>query len=97
MTSSTQNPVLTPSRSFPINVHKRWPLLLLLSGLGIRLWFAHAFFLNPDEALHYLLSLQPDLRMTYEATLPTSHPPLYIVFLHYWGYVGHSEFFLPHR
>ena len=94
MASSTQNPVLTSSRSFPINVHKRWPLLLLLSGLGIRLWFAHAFFLNPDEALHYLLSLQPDLRMTYEATLPTSHPPLYIVFLHYWGYVGHSEFFL---
>lgn len=94
MASSTQNAALVSSRSLPIDVQKRWPLLLLLFGLGIRLWFAHAFFLNPDEALHYLLSLQPDLRTTYEATLPTSHPPLYIVFLHYWGYLGQSEFFL---
>jgi 4-amino-4-deoxy-L-arabinose transferase-like glycosyltransferase len=70
------------------------PGILLLLGLAIRLWFAHSFFLNPDEALHYLLSLQPNLRLTYEATLPTSHPPLYIVFLHYWGYLGHSELFL---
>jgi Dolichyl-phosphate-mannose-protein mannosyltransferase len=94
MTASTQNAALVPPISFPIGVHKYLPLLLLLLGLGIRSWFAHAFFLNPDEALHYLLSLQPDLRTTYEATLPTSHPPLYIVFLHYWGYLGHSEFFL---
>jgi Dolichyl-phosphate-mannose-protein mannosyltransferase len=94
MASSTQNAALVRPRSFPIDAHKRLPLLLLLFGLGIRLWFAHAFFLNPDEALHYLLSLQPDLRTTYEATLPTSHPPLYIVFLHYWGYLGRSEFFL---
>ena len=70
------------------------PLSLLLFGLAIRLYFARAFFLNPDEALHYLLSLQPDLRATYQATLPTSHPPLYIVFLHYWGYLGSSECFL---
>lgn len=94
MASSTQNTALVLPRSLPIDVHKRLPLLLLLFGFGIRLWFAHAFFLNPDEALHYLLSLQPDLRTTYEATLPTSHPPLYIVFLHYWGYLGRSEFFL---
>jgi len=94
MASSTQNAAFVSPRPLLIDAQKRWPLVLLLSGLGIRLWFAHAFFLNPDEALHYLLSLEPDLRTTYEATLPTSHPPLYIVFLHYWGYLGHSEFFL---
>lgn len=68
--------------------------VLIIAGLAIRLWFSRSFFLNPDEALHYLLSLQPDLRTTYEATLPTSHPPLYIVFLHYWGFLGRAEFFL---
>ncbi len=68
--------------------------LLLTAGLALRLWMAHAIFLNPDEALHYLLSVQPSLAETYQATLSTAHPPLYIVFLHYWGYVGHSEFFL---
>jgi len=68
--------------------------LLLGMGLALRLWLAHNIFLNPDEALHYLLSLQPSLKLTYQETLGTAHPPLYIVFLHYWGYLGHSEFFL---
>jgi len=85
---------LAPEKSSTSAAMRLAPWLFLGIGLMVRLWFAHAFFLNPDEALHFLLSLQPNLRMTYEATLPTSHPPLYIVFLHYWGYLGHSEFFL---
>jgi hypothetical protein len=75
-------------------------LLLALTGIGLlmRLWWAGTVFLNPDEALHYLLSLQPDLRATYQATLTTAHPPLYILLLHYWGrlgsvYSGNSELF----
>jgi len=68
--------------------------LMLAAGLAIRLWQAHAIFLNPDEALHYLLSVQPSLSLTYQETLGTAHPPLYIVFLHYWGHLGRSEFFL---
>jgi uncharacterized membrane protein len=51
-------------------------------------------FLNADEALHYLLSVQSSLAATYKASLTTVHPPLLIVFLHYWGMVGHSELFL---
>ncbi|HEU0047176.1 MAG TPA: glycosyltransferase family 39 protein, partial [Nitrososphaera sp.] len=69
-------------------------LCLLFAGCLVRLWLAYSIFLNPDEALHYLLSLQPSLALTYQETLGTAHPPLYIVFLHYWGYLGHSEFFL---
>ena len=71
-------------------------VLWLLFGIGLawRLWLSHAIFLNPDEAMHYLLSLQPCLAATYRETLGTAHPPLYIVFLHYWGYLGSSEFFL---
>jgi len=76
------------------NQSRTLPLFLLLAGCAIRLWLAHAFFLNPDEALHYLLSVQPSLALTYQATLSTAHPPLYIVFLHYWGYLGSCEFFL---
>jgi hypothetical protein len=94
MASPTQNETVSPSSSTLWNSSLALPLSLLLFGLAIRLYFAHVFFLNPDEALHYLLSLQPDLQATYQATLPTSHPPLYIVFLHYWGYLGSSEFFL---
>jgi hypothetical protein len=70
------------------------PWFLLSLGLLARLWLAQAVFLNADEALHYLLSLQPSLKLTYQATLSTAHPPLYILLLHYWGSLGSSEFFL---
>jgi uncharacterized membrane protein len=94
MASPTQSETVSSSVSTLWNSSLSLALSLLIFGLGIRLYFAHAFFLNPDEALHYLLSLQPDLQATYQATLPTSHPPLYIIFLHYWGYLGSSEVFL---
>ena len=51
-------------------------------------------FLNPDEALHYLLSRQPSLPLAYQASLLTAHPPLMILFLNEWGRLGTSEPFL---
>jgi hypothetical protein len=67
---------------------------LLLAGLAVRLFQAGYRFLNADEALHYLLSVQPSLAATYRGSLTTVHPPLLIVWLHYWGMLGHSELFL---
>jgi hypothetical protein len=71
-------------------------LLVGLLTLAFLLRLGNAFyrFLNADEALHYLLSVQSSLAATYKASLTTVHPPLLIVFLHYWGMIGHSEFFL---
>src|ERR1700724_1500887 len=70
------------------------PALLILGGLIARLVSAHSKFLNADEAMHYLLAMQPTLGDTYRASLGTAHPPLLIIFLHYWGMISHSEFFL---
>jgi Dolichyl-phosphate-mannose-protein mannosyltransferase len=70
------------------------PLILTTAGFLLRLGNAVYRFLNADEALHYLLSVQPSLAATYRATLTTAHPPLLIVFLHYWGMLGRSELFL---
>ncbi len=67
---------------------------LMVMGLIPRLALAYATFLNPDEALHYLLSAQPSLRLAYEASLATAHPPLLILMLYYWRALGHSEFVL---
>ncbi len=76
-------------------LHPSWlPLSLLALGLVARLAWAYSVFLNPDEALHYLLSVQPSLALTYQATLLTAHPPLLIVLLHYWSLLGTSEFVL---
>src|SRR5262249_49499171 len=66
----------------------------LTVGFLLRLGNAAYRFLNPDEALHYLLSVQPSLSATYRATLTTAHPPLLILLLHGWGALAHSELFL---
>jgi 4-amino-4-deoxy-L-arabinose transferase-like glycosyltransferase len=68
--------------------------LLVAGGLFLRLRLTWLTFLNPDEALHYFLAHQSSLRLAYEASLNTAHPPLMILFLHYWSLLGRSEFFL---
>jgi 4-amino-4-deoxy-L-arabinose transferase-like glycosyltransferase len=70
------------------------PLCLTAVGLLARLAWAHSVFLNPDEALHYLISTNTSLAETYRGTLSTAHPPLLIVLLHYWSWFGTSEFVL---
>src|SRR3954452_16086269 len=70
------------------------PLLLILAGLGARLIGAYSKFLNADEAMHYLLAMQPTLADAYRASLGTAHPPFLIMFLHYWMMISRSEFCL---
>ena len=67
---------------------------LVLGGLVLRLVQAQSRFLNPDEALHFLLSQEPSLAGRYQATLTTAHPPLFIFVLHIWASLGHSELVL---
>lgn len=68
--------------------------ILFTLGFAIRFWNAEYRFLNADEALHYLLSLQTSLGAAYRASFTTVHPPLLIVLLHYWAMLGRSELFL---
>lgn len=70
------------------------PLFLVACGLVPRLILARETFLNPDEALHYLLGNQSSLRLAYEASLTTAHPPLLILLVYHWRLLGHSEFAL---
>jgi hypothetical protein len=70
------------------------PICLLATGFLVRVIWAASVFLNADEAMHYVLSNQPSFALTYQATLSTAHPPLFIIMLHYWSHVGTSEFIL---
>lgn len=70
------------------------PAILILGGFVVRLISAQSKFLNADEAMHYLLAMQPTLADACRASLGTAHPPLLILFLHYWGMISHSELFL---
>jgi Dolichyl-phosphate-mannose-protein mannosyltransferase len=70
------------------------PLCVLISGLIARLFQAWQYFLNPDEALHNVLASPSSLSVTYRAALTNAHPPLLILVLHYWRWLGQSELWL---
>jgi uncharacterized membrane protein len=87
----------TPMPDFSVAQAVRSRLLLLsllVMACLLRLWNAAYRYLNADEALHYLLSVQTSVGAAYRASLTTVHPPLLILFLYYWGKMGHSELFL---
>src|SRR4029077_12945664 len=67
------------------------PLAVLVIGFGARLFEAWRYFLDPDEALDILLASQSSLRLAYRAALTNAHPPLLILVIHYWRWLGHSE------
>jgi hypothetical protein len=79
---------------FDLSQTELLPALVLLAGLAARLYEAWAYFLNPDEGLHFLLASQPSLDLAYKAALTNAHPPLLILLLHYWRGLGHSELIL---
>ena len=57
---------------------------ILLCGLFLRLYRATSFYLNPDEALSYLVASQQDwhgLWESYQSAVKVAHPPLFIFVL----------------
>lgn len=70
------------------------PLAVLVIGFGARLFEAWRYFLDPDEALHTLLASQSSLGLAYRAALTNAHPPLLILLIHCWRWLGHSELML---
>jgi hypothetical protein len=73
---------------------RAWLAGLLVLGFLARCLPAWHNFLNPDEAWHFLLSQRDSLPATYRISLTTAHPPLYLLFLHVWTYLGRSEVWL---
>ena len=65
-------------------VDRLLPLSVVLVGFALRLTQAKLYFLNPDEALHYLLASEPSVGLAYKAALTNAHPPLLILMLYYW-------------
>jgi hypothetical protein len=89
-----QENLTTPRMRISARPSTAVPGLLLGVGMIARLLSARGKFLNADEAMHYLLAQQSSLSGAYHASLGTAHPPLLIIFLHYWGMIGRIEFFL---
>jgi hypothetical protein len=69
-------------------------LAVVAAGFGLRIFAATRSYLNPDEALHYLLLNQSSVFLAYKASLSNAHPPLIYLVLYYWHFLGRSELML---
>lgn len=67
---------------------------VVAAGFVVRVFIAGTRYLNPDEALHYLLINQPSAFLAYKASLSNAHPPLLFLLLYFWHFLGHSELML---
>ncbi len=67
---------------------------LVAAAFAVRIFAATRSYLNPDEALHYLLFHQSSLWSAYRASLTNAHPPLIYLILYYWRFLGTSELML---
>ena len=70
---------------------ERWILLVITAAFLVRLWAASGTFLNPDEALHFLVANKLFWAAAYKASLSTAHPPGLIFLLYFWRSLGTSE------
>ena len=68
--------------------------IVVVAGLLLRVWLAHATFFNADEAWHYATALQSSLREAWHASLGLYHPPLLIFLLYFWHKLGNSDLML---
>jgi hypothetical protein len=73
---------------------KLLPALIIIAAFIARIIPASRLFLNPDEVLHYLLASQSSIHGAWDAALTNAHPPLLILLLYYWRFLGHSELWL---
>jgi 4-amino-4-deoxy-L-arabinose transferase-like glycosyltransferase len=68
--------------------------LVVAAGAVLRVLAATRSYLNPDEALHYLLLNQPSAFLAYKASLTNAHPPLIYMVAYFWHFLGRSEWML---
>ena len=64
------------------------------AAFGLRIYVASRNYLNPDEALHYLIINQANVWLTYKTSLTNAHPPLIYLVVYAWRYLGRSELML---
>jgi len=69
-------------------------LLIIAVGLAFRIYFAASCYLNPDEALHLVLSRVETFRQMYLNSLSQAHPPFLFVVQFLLKPLGSSELFV---
>ncbi len=60
----------------------------------VYIYYGMGYYLNPDEACHFSKANSTNLMKAYKASHSIAHPPLYIVVLHSFLWLGNSVFIL---
>jgi hypothetical protein len=68
--------------------------IILAVGFLIRVHASYGTFLDPDEALHFWEANRGSLGEAYQGSLRLSHPPLLVLVLYFWRWLGTSELVL---
>jgi hypothetical protein len=68
--------------------------IILAVGFLIRIHASYGTFLDPDEALHFWEANRGSLAAAYQGSLRLSHPPLLVLVLYFWRWLGTSELVL---
>lgn len=69
-------------------------LAIIVVAFAIRVAYARACYLNPDEAIHFNAARPHSWLQAYRASLALSHPPLFILVLHAFLFFGRTELIL---
>ncbi len=69
-------------------------IAIVAAGFVLRIFAAARSYLNPDEALHYVILNQASAFLAYKASLGNAHPPLIYLVVYYWHFLGQSELML---
>src|SRR5947209_1945698 len=100
-TKATKRPLAPVRVQAPVTVsdwiiaHAVWlEFAILAAGAILRIVAAGGTYLNPDEALHYVIAHQSNPLEVYRATLSNAHPPFYFFLIYVWRFFGTSELFL---
>jgi hypothetical protein len=64
---------------------------IIAAGFALRVVYSNLCYLNPDEAQHFSAARPSSWVEAYQASLGKSHPPLYILILHGFLFLGRSE------
>jgi 4-amino-4-deoxy-L-arabinose transferase-like glycosyltransferase len=69
-------------------------IAVVAAAFVTRVFAASSSYMNPDEALDYVLLNQTSIFRAYQASLTNIHPPLLYLLLYVWHFLGRSELML---